>query len=91
MKLRNLLLVIAILVHTSCLDTQQADAQGPTTVVLENVAALVSFGERITFVATVKSPLPVQDASIVILDESRRFDGCRAGYRAGRRPHGIPI
>jgi hypothetical protein len=53
------------------MDTRPAVAQSPTTVALENVAALVSFGDRITFVATVKSPSPVRDASILILDESR--------------------
>src|SRR5512139_2444686 len=69
MKLRIVLVVIVALLHTTVIDTRQGDAQGSTTVALENVAALVSFGERITFVATVKSPLPGRDASIVILDE----------------------
>jgi hypothetical protein len=70
MKPRIVLLAIAILLHAAVMDTRQTDAQSPMTAVLENVAALVSFGEQITFVATVKSPLPVRDASIVILDEA---------------------
>jgi hypothetical protein len=53
------------------MDIHPADAQSPTVVALENVLALVSFGDRITFVATVKSPSSVRDASILILDESR--------------------
>ncbi len=71
MKLRILLLVLGILSHTVVMDILQADAQSPTAVALENVAALVSFGDRITFVATVKSPSAIRDASILILDESR--------------------
>ena len=71
MKLRIVLLVFAILLHAVVVDTRQAGAQGPTTVALENVAALVSFGSRITFFATVKSPSPVRDAAILILDETR--------------------
>jgi len=46
-------------------------AQAQTEIELENVVALVNFGEQITFVATVKSPLPIRDASIVILDEAQ--------------------
>ena len=71
MKLRIVLLVIGILSQALVMDTRQADAQSPTTVALENVAALVSFGDGITFLATVKSPSPVRDASILILDEAR--------------------
>lgn len=49
----------------------QVHAQAQSAVELENVAALVNFGEQITFVATLKNPMPLRDASIVILDESQ--------------------
>jgi hypothetical protein len=71
LKLARLSPVVLILLQTVLWNVQQAAAQGPTMVKLENVVALVSFGENITFVATVKSPPAVQDASILILDESR--------------------
>jgi len=38
---------------------------------LENVGATVRFGEQITFVATIKAPVPIQSVSIVISDESQ--------------------
>ena len=38
---------------------------------MENVEALVSFGEQITFLATVKSSTPIQSVSIIISDESQ--------------------
>jgi hypothetical protein len=64
------LLVLVILVQSVKWNAQQALAQGQTGIELENVVALVSFGEQVTFVATIKSPLPIQDASILIRDES---------------------
>jgi hypothetical protein len=70
LKLLKLSLLIAILATPFLPGTRQAAAQGQKTVELENVVALVSFGEKITFVATIKSPLPVREASILILDES---------------------
>jgi hypothetical protein len=40
-------------------------------IVLENVGATYAFGEQVTFVATIKSSIPIQNASIVIFDEGR--------------------
>ncbi len=36
---------------------------------LQNVGATVHFGQQITFVATIKSSIPIQNASIIIVDE----------------------
>lgn len=41
-----------------------------TSIELENVEALVRFGEQITFLATVESSIPLQTVSIVISDEA---------------------
>jgi hypothetical protein len=71
LKLVKNLLVLLILAQPILLNVWQVKAQAQTSVELENVVALVSFGEQITFVATVKSPLPIQEASILILDESQ--------------------
>ena len=68
MKFVKNLLVLLILAQPILLNVWQVKAQAQTSVELENVVALVSFGEQITFVATVKSPLPIQEASILILD-----------------------
>ncbi len=38
---------------------------------MEDVGATVQFGEQITFVATIKASIPIQNISIVILDESQ--------------------
>ena len=46
---------------------RQAHAQD-SKVELENVVALVKFGEQITFVATIRSTIPVREASIIIRD-----------------------
>jgi hypothetical protein len=66
----KLLLVVLILSQTALWNIRPADAQGWKEIELENVVALVNFGEQITFVATLVSPRPVQDASILILDEA---------------------
>jgi hypothetical protein len=46
-------------------------ARAQSGIELENVGATVQFGQQITFVATVKSPFPIQNASILILDDSQ--------------------
>ena len=69
MKPVRVFLVFLLLCLPALFDARHAQAQ--TGIELENVVALVSFGEQITFVATVRSPLPIRDASIVILDESQ--------------------
>jgi hypothetical protein len=66
-----LLLLLLLLLQTALWGVQPADAQGRKGIELENVVALVNFGDQITFVATVRSPRPIQDASIQILDESQ--------------------
>jgi hypothetical protein len=71
LKLFRLLPVVLILAQAALWNVQQADAQSQNGIELENVVALVNFGEQITFVATVKSPLPIQNASILILNESQ--------------------
>jgi hypothetical protein len=38
---------------------------------LENVGASVQFGEQVTFLATIRTSLPIQDVAIIILDESQ--------------------
>jgi len=37
---------------------------------LENVGAVIQFGEQITFLAAIKASIPIQNISIVILDEA---------------------
>jgi hypothetical protein len=71
LKLFRWLLVVLLFSQTLLWKVWQAEAQAQDAVDLENVVALVDFGQRITFVATVKSPLPVRQASIVILDEAQ--------------------
>jgi hypothetical protein len=71
LRLLKLLPVILILSQTVLWNAGQANAQAQKAVELENVVALINFEERITFVATVKSPLPIQEASIMILDEAQ--------------------
>jgi hypothetical protein len=46
-------------------------AQAQSGVAVENVGAAVRFGEQITFFATLKASIPIQNASIIILDESQ--------------------
>jgi hypothetical protein len=46
-------------------------AHGQSGIELENVRASVQFGEQVTFTATIRTSIPIQDVSIVILDESQ--------------------
>ena len=65
---------------------------------LENVGASVQFGEQVTFVATVRAAIPIQEVAIVILDESQgithierlnlQSDG-RAEYRYDTRRNAL--
>lgn len=71
LKLARTAFVLVLLVLFASMPARQASAQDPAVVELENVAALVDFGEQITFVATVKSPQQIRDASILILDEAQ--------------------
>ena len=63
------LLTLLALATSSLFNTHQARAQ--SGVELENVGASVQFGEQITFVATIKSSIPIQSVSIMISDESQ--------------------
>jgi hypothetical protein len=64
-----LLLTSIVIALSTLLNASQAQAQ--SGIELENVGATVQFGQQITFVATIKSSIPIQSASIVILDESQ--------------------
>lgn len=89
---------LVLIVFTALFNAGLARAQVPSGVELENVAALVAFGEQITFVATLKSSRPIQVASILILDEARgtthveplvvQGDG-RTQYRYEARQNGL--
>lgn len=49
----------------------EAVSQGQSGVELENVRASVMFGEGITFLATIKASIQIQNVSIVIFDEAQ--------------------
>ena len=72
--IRILLLITALLF---LLNARRNDAsaesvlQAQSGIELEDVGASVKFGEQIVFRATVKSSVPIQEASILILDESQ--------------------
>lgn len=61
-------LIVSCMVAMSILFNAQP-AKGQSGVVLENVGASVRFGEGITFTATIKAPIQIQQTSIVIFDE----------------------
>lgn len=48
--------------------------KGQSGIELENVQASHHFGESITFVATLKAAIPIQNVSIVISDEAQRLN-----------------
>src|SRR5436190_12343799 len=64
-----LLFTSAVIALSSLLNAHQAQAH--SGIQLENVGATVQFGEQITFVATIKASIPIQNVSIVILDEAQ--------------------
>ena len=47
------------------------NARAQSGIALENVEALVRFGEQITFFATIKPLIPIQNVSIMIFDDSQ--------------------
>ena len=61
------ILVFIIAAASSFGNAQQAAAQ--VGVVLENVGAVYEFGRQIIFHAAIKSSIPIQSASIAIIDE----------------------
>lgn len=69
MKIVRALLVSCLVVVSIMFNARQVRAQ--SGIVLENVEALVRFGVGIRFTATIKAPIPIQNASIVIFDEAQ--------------------
>jgi hypothetical protein len=71
------LLILILMVLSILLNARQVQAavlsssKGQSGIELENVEALHRFGEQITFVATIKASIPIQNVSIVIFDESQ--------------------
>jgi len=68
-RFRNLHRVVALIVIVLITLFNALQAQAQSGIELENVGATVRFGEQITFVATIKASIPIQNAFIVILDE----------------------
>ncbi len=62
-------LIIIVITLSTLFNVRTAQAQ--SGIELEDVGATVQFGEQITFVATIKTSIPIQNVSIVILDESQ--------------------
>jgi hypothetical protein len=69
MRMARSLLVSFIVAASILFNAQQAKTQ--SGVVLENVGATVRFGEEITFIATIKAPIQIQNASIIVFDEAQ--------------------
>ena len=61
------LLTLIVMASSALFNARQAEAQ--SAIELENVQAVVRFGEQITFLATIKSSVPIQTVSILISDE----------------------
>jgi hypothetical protein len=66
------LLTLLALVVSTLFNVRPAQAQ--SGIELENVGASYRFGEQITFVATVKTAVPIQSAAIVISDAAQRVN-----------------
>ncbi|MCI0611059.1 MAG: hypothetical protein L0Z71_18620, partial [Anaerolineae bacterium] len=69
MRIARAFIVFFIIAASILFNARQAQAQ--SGVVLENVGASVRFGEGITFIATIKAPIQIQNASIIIFDEAQ--------------------
>ncbi|RPJ22790.1 MAG: hypothetical protein EHM33_22650, partial [Chloroflexi bacterium] len=65
---KRLLILLVMAVATLC-NTRQV--KGQAGIELENVGASYRFGEQITFVATLKTSISIQNVSIIISDESQ--------------------
>jgi hypothetical protein len=59
--------VLAAVAISAFMNAKQVAGQGG--IVLENVGATYIFGEQVTFAATITVSVPIQNASIVIVDE----------------------
>jgi len=66
-RIERAILVFVVMAASALLKPKQVQGQGG--IVLENVGASIRFGEQITFLATIKASIPIQSASIIILDE----------------------
>lgn len=70
-------LFFVVIALSTLLSVQQTRAailsspKGQSGVELENVQAEVQFGEQILFTATIKASIPIQNVSIVIINESQ--------------------
>lgn len=69
MKPARRLLIVVLVILPLILNLRQANAQ--SEIQLEQVGAVVDFGEQITFTATVRASIPIQETSIIITDESQ--------------------
>ncbi|MEO8357913.1 MAG: peptidase MA family metallohydrolase [Chloroflexota bacterium] len=63
------LLLFVVMVLSILFNARQARAQ--SGIELENVGAAHRFGEQITFLARIKASTPIQNISIIIVDESQ--------------------
>jgi hypothetical protein len=66
---RSRAVLLVVMALSALFHAPQARAQ--SGIELENVAASQRFGEQITFVATVRASIPIQNISIIIFDESQ--------------------
>ena len=69
MKTSKALVFFVVMAASILYDAPRAEAQ--SGVELENVSASVKFGEGITFLATIKASIQIQNVSIVIFDEAQ--------------------
>jgi hypothetical protein len=76
--------VSVVIALTTLLNAHPVQAQ--SGIDLENVDATVHFGEQITFLATIKSSIPIQSVSISIFDESQ---GIRQTETLNVQPDGL--
>jgi len=69
MRTVKTLLVLIVIATINLFNARQARAQ--SGIVLENVRASVKFREGVTFVATIKASIQIQNVTIVIFDEAQ--------------------
>jgi hypothetical protein len=62
-------LLLTFLLISALITTRRVEAQ--SGIKLENVGASYRFGEQITFSATIKASVPIQNVSIIVSDESQ--------------------
>lgn len=77
MRTAKAFLVLVAIAAINLFNARQARAtalslpKGQSGIVLENARASVKFGEGITFIATIKASIQIQNISIVIFDEAQ--------------------